>query len=61
MCFRRSRYWEERVEHTRDDRRLWDLFHRETERSEPAMPVLEREEEPVAEGDRDEVPVGAER
>ena len=61
MCLRRSRYWEERIEDTRDDRRLWDLFHRETERSESPMPVLEREEEPVAERDRDEVPVGAER
>ena len=60
MCFRRSRYWEERVEDTRDDQRLWDLFHRETERREPPMPVLEQEEEPVAERDRD-VPVGAER
>jgi hypothetical protein len=61
MCFRRSRYWEERaVEDTRDQR-LWDLFRQETERSEPPMPVLEQEEEPVAERDRHEVPVGAER
>jgi len=63
MCFGRSRYryWEERVEDETRDRRLWDLFHRETERSDPPLPVLERVEEEVAEHDRDEVPVGAER
>jgi hypothetical protein len=50
MCFRRSRYWEERAEEARDER-LWDLFHRETERNEPPVPIAER----------DEVPAGAER
>ena len=62
MCFRRSsRYWEERADEARGQR-LWDLFYRETERSEPPLPVAERdEEEPVSERDRDEVPAGAER
>ena len=59
MCFRRTRNWDEAAGETYD-RRLWDLFHRETERSEPPMPVAERDEEQVTEHDRDEVPVGAE-
>jgi hypothetical protein len=61
MCFRRSRYWDERAGQERAgegrSERLWDLFYRETERSEAPAPVLESEEEPV----RDEVPAGAER
>jgi hypothetical protein len=60
MCFRQSRQWDERAGEVHD-RRLWNLFYRETERSEPPMPVAERDEEHVAERDRDEVPVGAER
>ena len=61
MCFRRSRYLEQRADEVQS-RRLWDLFYRETERSEPPLPVAERdEEEPVSERDRDEVPAGAER
>ena len=43
------------------DRRLWDLFYREIEQSDPPAPVAERDEEQVAEHDRNEVPVGAER
>jgi hypothetical protein len=59
MCFRRSsRYWEERAEEARGER-LWDLFYRETERSDPPVPIAEREEE--REPERDEVPAGAER
>ena len=61
MCFRRSRYLDQRADEVQS-RRLWDLFYRETERSEPPLPVAERdEEEPVSERDRDEVPAGAER
>jgi hypothetical protein len=60
MCFRRSRYWEESSEETQN-RRLWDLFHRETERSEPPLPVAEEDEELVTEHDRDEVPAGVDR
>jgi hypothetical protein len=59
MCFRRSRYWEERTE-ARDER-LWDLFYRETELSEPPVPVAEREEGRATEREQDEVPAGAER
>jgi hypothetical protein len=59
MCFRRSRYWEERVEEGRD-RRLWDLFYRETEATEPPVRVTAEDEERAEEHDRDEVPVGAE-
>jgi hypothetical protein len=60
MCFHRSRYWEERAAEEPRDRRLWDLLHRETERSAAPMPVAERDEEHDTERDRDEVPVGAE-
>jgi len=60
MCFRRSRYWEERAEEARDER-LRDLFHRESERSEPPVPIADRREERATERDRDEVPAGAER
>jgi hypothetical protein len=60
MCFRRSRYRDLSAEDTHD-RRLWDLFFRETERSEPPMPVAEQDEERSSERDQDEVPVGAER
>jgi hypothetical protein len=60
MCFRRSRYWEERPEEVRDER-VWDLFHRETEGSEPPVPIAERDEERATERERDEVPAGAER
>ena len=60
MCYRRSRYREEESEQVRG-RRLWDLFYRETEHSEP-VPIVEHEEEPtVAERERDEAPVGADR
>jgi hypothetical protein len=59
MCFRRSeRYWEERAEAARGER-LWDLFYRETKRSDPPVPIAEREEQ--GEPERDEVPAGAER
>jgi hypothetical protein len=58
MCFRRSSYWEKRDEEERGER-LWDLFYRETERSEPPVPIAEREDE--REPERDEVPAGAER
>jgi hypothetical protein len=60
MCFKRSRYWDERAGETHD-RRLWDLFYRETERTEPPLPVAERDEDDVSEHDRDSVPVGADR
>jgi hypothetical protein len=60
MCHRRSRYWEEKAEGTRGER-LWDLFHRESERSEPPVPIVEREEEDTTVLERDEVPAGAER
>jgi hypothetical protein len=60
MCFRRSRDWEERYEVRRDER-LWDLFQRETERSEPPIPVAEREDERERDRDRDEVPAGTAR
>ena len=54
MCFRRSRYWEERVEEA-GDRRLWDLFYRETEAMEPPLPVMEHEEErPASDREREE-------
>ena len=61
MCYRRSRYLDEGAEEVRG-RRLWDLFRRETERSEPPVPIVEHEDElPVVEQEREEVPVGAER
>ena len=58
MCFRQMRQWDERAGDVQG-RRLWDVFYRETERSEPPMPVAEHDED-VPERDRDEVPVGAE-
>jgi hypothetical protein len=61
MCFRRSLYREESPEEAARDERLWDLFHRETERSEPPVPIAERDEVGATEGERDEVPAGAER
>jgi hypothetical protein len=60
MCFRRSRYREEGPEEVRSER-LWDLFHRETEESEPPVPIAEHDEEPATERERDEVTAGAER
>jgi hypothetical protein len=60
MCLRRSRYWEEKVEEARGER-LWDLFYRETERSEPPVPVAERDRERETAREPDEVPAGAER
>jgi hypothetical protein len=60
MCFRRSRYWEERTDEARDER-LWDLFYRETEQSEPPVPIAEREDERVATPARDDGPAGAPR
>ena len=61
MCFKQSRYWDERVEE-RHERRLWDLFQRETERTEPPLPVAEHDaEDDAVEHDRDTVPVGADR
>jgi hypothetical protein len=60
MCFRRSQYWEDTPEVSRKER-LWDLFYRETERSEPPVPIAEREEERPTEREREEVPAGAER
>jgi hypothetical protein len=60
MCFRRSRRWEEKVNEARHER-LWDLFHREPERSEPPVPVAERDEGRETARERDEVPAGAER
>jgi hypothetical protein len=59
MCFRRSRYLEQRADEVQS-RRLWDLFYRETEDTEPPIPVAEEEDEIVSE-DREEVPAGAER
>ena len=59
MCFRRSRYWEERATDARGER-LWDLFYRETEAREPPIPVAEQDDE-AAEHERDEVPAAAER
>jgi hypothetical protein len=61
MCFRRSRDWGEREAAEAREERLWDLFHRETERSEPPAPIAEREDESVTEPDRVEVTAGAER
>jgi hypothetical protein len=60
MCFRNSRYWEEKAKEGREER-LWDLFERETERSKPPVPVAERDESRESEPEREEVPVGAER
>jgi hypothetical protein len=60
MCFRRSRYWEERADEARDER-LWDLFYRETEQSEPPVPIAEREDERVAKPVRDDIPAGSPR
>jgi hypothetical protein len=60
MCFRRSRYVEERSEEAQSER-LWDLFHRETEQSEPPVPIAERDEERTTARDLDEVPAGVER
>ena len=58
MCFRRSRSWEESADEVRG-RRLWDLFYRETEGSEPPAPgpVVEHEDERP---EREEVPAGVE-
>ena len=55
MCFHKSRYIDEDAEQIQG-RRVWDLFYRETERSEPPLPVVEHDEELVSEDDR--VPVG---
>jgi hypothetical protein len=61
MCFRQSHYREENIEEVRG-RRLWDLFYRETEATEPPLPVAEQEDEPSAtEREREEVSAGAER
>jgi hypothetical protein len=62
MCFRQSRrYFEEDVEEVRG-RRLWDLFYRETETTEPPLPVMEQEEErPAGDPEREEVATGAGR
>jgi hypothetical protein len=52
MCHGKSfRRFEERREEERPER-LWDLFHRETERPAPAHPVAEREDD--REPDREE-------
>ena len=61
MCFERFRYWDdERAGETQRDRRLWDLFYRETEETEQPVPVAEQAEGAPSEDDRDRVPVGAE-
>jgi len=60
MCFHRSRRWDERPEETRDER-LWDLFYRETERSEPPVPIAEQDRVRESERERDEVPAGTQR
>ena len=60
MCYRRSRRWEERADEGRE-KRLWDLFYRETERSEPPVPIADRDREHETERDEDEVTVGTER
>jgi hypothetical protein len=60
MCFRRTRYDQERAEEARGQR-LWDLFYRETGRYEPPLPIAEREDERTAEGEREEVPAATER
>jgi hypothetical protein len=59
MCLRRSRHWEERVDETREERPR-DLFSRETERSEPPVPVAKRDQGRESERERDKVPAGAE-
>jgi len=66
MCFHRSRHyrsrhWEERAEEGRSER-LWDLFYRETDPSEPPITVVrEGREGDSGAREPDEVPVGAER
>jgi hypothetical protein len=61
MCYRKSRYRDESNEEVRG-RRLWDLFHRETEAAEPPVPIAELEDEPpVTEREREEAPAGANR
>jgi hypothetical protein len=60
MCFRQSRYRDENIEEV-SGRRLWDVFYRETEGTEPPLPVAEHEDEPPAtEPERKEVSAGAE-
>jgi hypothetical protein len=56
MCFRRSQYRDEGAQEEIQGRRLWDLFHRETEENGPPVPVAEEHEEATADADRDEVP-----
>jgi hypothetical protein len=56
MCFRRSRHWEERSDEAFDER-VWHLFNREPERSEPPITVAEQDDERATERDRDKVPV----
>jgi hypothetical protein len=56
MCHERLRRSEERTESKRGER-LWDLFHRETERNAPPVPIAERDDEPDTE--REEILTGA--
>jgi hypothetical protein len=61
MCFQQSRKWEQGTEEARG-KRLWDLFYRETERSEPPVPIAERERErEETDREREELPAGIER
>jgi hypothetical protein len=60
MCFERFSYRDEAAGEAKS-RRLWDLFYRETEETEPPLPVAEQDEGAPSEDDRDRVPVGAER
>lgn len=61
MCFsRRSRRWDRAFDER--DEGVWDLFHRETERTERPVPIVEEEQrDREVELERDEVPAGAER
>ena len=58
MCHGKSFRREQRAE---DERRegLWDLFHRETARPAPSVPIAEREDDLVPE--REEALTGAAR
>jgi hypothetical protein len=56
MCHERLSRRQERAEEARG-RRLWDLFHKETQHPAPTVPIAERE--PEIEPEREEVLSGA--
>ena len=58
MCFHRSRYRDEGFREGREPR-VWDLFYREIERSEPPVPIAEQDDEKATERERDKVPAGS--